>query len=405
MSHNTAKKKVVRWVLIGIVFVVISGVGVILTVVNNTQQKLADFMAEHPEESAVVTYSFDANGIMIDDGNAIFHNADEPLIVASMMKTVVLAAYADMVASGELDPNELVPVADWERYYLPISDGGAHEIGLQSLGLETDALGFAADQTATVTLDALATIMMHYSGNASTDYLIDRMGMERLTAFTATYLPDHTPINYTLGYALAVFNHEAPYSAEWLQQVTANVERGDDSDLARLIDLYLHDETWRQAQIDFVTNASNVQTASADAWAYQTTAAHLLAKGTARGYAQMMAQIGSGTFISQQVSDIMRQKLESVPSDGVLRALYFDRFGAKDGMTAGVISVASYAEPKWSGLRHQSRVVVLVVNGLPLAQFATQAQYQGHYLLPIDLAQGGGAFSTIAALSTDRVQR
>lgn len=390
MSNKSRSKKIVRWVLIIFMLITIIGVGVILNRVNVTQQKLSDFISAHPQETAVVTYTFDDHGDIVEDGNAIFHNPDEPLVVASVMKTAVLAAYADMVVNDELDPDERVPVADWERFYLPFTDGGAHQLGLQSLGLQTDELGFATDPTATVTLDEMATIMMHYSGNAATDYLIERIGLERVTAVTQTHLPQHTPIHYKLGFTLAIFNHEIPYSTAELQQVSAHIESGDYSDIERLIDLYLHNETWRRDQIDYL---SGVEPVSADLGAYHTAAAQLLPQGTAREYARMMAQIGSGRFISPQVSAIMQQKMESVPSDWPLRALYFERFAAKDGMTAGVLAVASYAAPKWGSLRHQSRVVVLIVNNMPVEQFAEQANFQGHYLLPIDLALGNGSFA------------
>ena len=390
MSNKSRSKKIVRWVLIIFMLITIIGVGVILNRVNVTQQKLSDFISAHPQETAVVTYTFDDHGDIVEDGNAIFHNPDEPLVVASVMKTAVLAAYADMVVNDELDPDERVPVADWERFYLPFTDGGAHQLGLQSLGLQTDELGFATDPTATVTLDEMATIMMHYSGNAATDYLIERIGLERVTAVTQTHLPQHTPIHYKLGFTLAIFNHEIPYSTAELQQVSAHIESGDYSEIERLIDLYLHNETWRRDQIDYL---SGVEPVSADLGAYHTAAAQLLPQGTAREYARMMAQIGSGRFISPQVSAIMQQKMESVPSDWPLRALYFERFAAKDGMTAGVLAVASYAAPKWGSLRHQSRVVVLIVNNMPVEQFAEQANFQGHYLLPIDLALGNGSFA------------
>lgn len=386
----------VYWVLAAPIIIIGVGVGVVFNTVANMQQKLADFIVEHPQETAVVTYTFDENGTIIEDGKALFHNADEPLIVGSVMKTVVLAAFAEMVVNGELEPHEAVSVADWERYYLPTSDGGAHQSGLKSVGLQADELGFAVDQSATVTLDELATMMMHYSGNASTDYLIERIGLERIMAVSQTYLPHHTPIIYKLGYALATLNHEAPFSSAWLQQVLANVQRGDTGDIERLMALYLSDEAWRKAQIDFVINLSSMETDGAEIWEYQTAAAQLLPKGTAREYAQIMAQIESGQFISPQVSDIMQQKLETVPSDWPLRALYYERFGAKDGVTAGVLATAAYAVPKRSSLQGQSRVTVLFINGLPLEQFAQQVQFQGHYLLPIELVQGKVNFANLS---------
>jgi hypothetical protein len=43
-------------------------------------------------------------------------------------------------------------------------------------------------------------------------------------------------------------------------------------------------------------------------------------------------------------------------------------------------------------------VVVLITNGLSLEQFSQQAQFQGHYLLPIDLAQAKSHFARLLAL-------
>ena len=87
----------------------------------------------------------------------------------------------------------------------------------------------------------------------------------------------------------------------------------------------------------------------------------------------------------------MQQKMETVPSDWLLRLLYFNRFAAKDG------TIASYAAPRRGSLRGQQRVVVLFANGLPLEQFSQQAQFQGHYLLPIDLAQAKAHFAQLQA--------
>ncbi|MBK8906101.1 MAG: serine hydrolase [Anaerolineaceae bacterium] len=395
MSTKVRRKQMIFWIVGIVILLVATAVTTLFWQVNRVQRAMTDFIIDHPGETAVVTYTFDENGILVDDGSAVFHNADEPLVVASVMKTAVLAAYAEMVVNGELDPNEAVPVAEWERFYLPGSDGGAHIAGLRRVGLAADELGFAVDQTAVVTLDDLATMMMHYSGNAATDYLLERVGLERVTAVTQTHLRHHTPIHHTLGYALAVFNHEAPFSLAWVQSVQSRVASGDFSDLDRLIDLYTNDARWRQAQLDFMGSLASQTVSGEEMWAFQETAVQLMPKGTAHDYARMMAQVGSGRFISAEVSALMQQKMETVASDWPLRLLYFDRFAAKDGTTAGVLSLAAYSVPKRSALRGENRVVVLLTNGLPLELFTQQVQFQGHYLLPIDLAQARTHFTRL----------
>ncbi|MCK0089258.1 class A beta-lactamase-related serine hydrolase [Rhodococcus sp. F64268] len=123
------------------------------------------YLAEHP----------DSVGLVIDDGhgNVVAHRADDPQPLASAVKVVHLAAYARAVADGTLDPAEQIPVAEWERWYLPDTDGGAHPAAMQRLGVTPEG---------TVALDDLVTAMIQESDNAAPDYLRDRLGDDALTA-------------------------------------------------------------------------------------------------------------------------------------------------------------------------------------------------------------------------------
>ncbi|MCB8953168.1 MAG: serine hydrolase [Ardenticatenales bacterium] len=275
-----------------------------------------------------------------------------------------------------------------------MTDGGAHAMGLESLGLETDDYGFARNKTESVTLDDIARIMIHYSGNAETDYLIERLGLDRISlVMQECGLKNHTSIYYALGFALATFNHENPsFSIDQIQSLVEQVSSGDISQMEKLVELYLYDTEWHSQQIAFMNSLKDNSLNGLEMWNYQIRAAQLLPKGTVREYAHMMAKIASGKLISPEASKIMQEKLESVQSDWILRAFYYDRFGAKDGMTAGVLSLASYEIPKHGELRNLSRVVVIIANQMPPEKWAEQAQYQGHYLLPIDLAQATGEY-------------
>ncbi|NKY58229.1 serine hydrolase [Nocardia flavorosea] len=108
--------------------------------------------------------------VYMDDGRGqvVQRRAGEPQPTASANKVVPLAAYARAVADGELDPQEQVPVAEWERWYLPGTDGGAHERARARLGGET------------VTLDQLVSAMIRESDNAVPDYLRERLGDQAL---------------------------------------------------------------------------------------------------------------------------------------------------------------------------------------------------------------------------------
>ncbi len=395
-------KKILNWILFTILLAAGAAViGIIYYIgqLDHRKRDLADYIRSNPGATAIVAYTFDEQGEPVEDGRAIFENADAPLVVASTMKLNVLAAYAVAVEQGELDPAEQVPVAEVERYFVPGTDGGAHAAGLASLGLAADAGGFARDQSARIALDDIARIMIHYSGNAETDYLMDRLGMEQIASVMAQAgMAHHTPLRSILGVTLAMFNHEAPLTDAGRRQALINkVTNGDLSELERLARLYLRDQSWRAAQIAFMQSDEFIASAGQMGWEGQSAASQLFPKGTAREYAQLMAKIASGQFISPQVSLRIQQKLESVPTDWPLRLLFHRRYGAKDGVTAGVLSLSSYAVPKFGPLTGQPRVVVILTNDLPYETWSTQLHAQGVYLLQADIARAMGVFNRLAS--------
>lgn len=62
------------------------------------KEEVANFVATTPERAALVPYSAADDGNVVADGQSLFVHADAPLDVASVVKIVVLAAYAGAVA-------------------------------------------------------------------------------------------------------------------------------------------------------------------------------------------------------------------------------------------------------------------------------------------------------------------
>ena len=393
MSKSTGKRKMhwSMWVLfIGLGIAVTGGV-VFLTQAVRQKNDLVELIRANPNTTAVVAYTVDENGQPVGDGNEVFFNADAPLVLASTMKTVVVAAYEAAVEQGELDPNEMVSIADVEQFYLPRTDGGAHAAGLATLGQATDADGFAKDPSASIALDDIARIAIYNSGNAETDYLLSRLSEVRIAeTLSAAGFEHHSPFHSLLGVSLAMMNHEAPLTdAARRQALVAEVASGNFINLENLADLYLHNAEWRSAQLAFMKSDAFLDAASQMGWDGQVEAGQLFPKGTAREYAGLMAQIASGKLISPAVSARLQQKLESAPADDPMRLLFHQRYGGKDGVTAGVLSLISYATPKSGPLAGKTRVVVILTNNLSYADWSKMMQFQSIYLLQADLAKKG----------------
>ncbi|MEU4835174.1 serine hydrolase [Streptosporangium sp. NPDC023615] len=120
------------------------------------------YIRAHPDDVALVT-------------RGLSHNARRLTPVASTIKITHLAAYSDAVRKGKVRPGERVPVALWNAYHLPGTDGGAHEAALKRL-----------KPGASVTLDQVVSAMIEESDNAAADLLRDRLGPGALRGIART---------------------------------------------------------------------------------------------------------------------------------------------------------------------------------------------------------------------------
>ncbi|GAA2401438.1 serine hydrolase [Nonomuraea africana] len=113
------------------------------------------YVKAHPRDVALVTTD-------------ISHNAGAATPFASSIKIVHLEAYAKAVKAGKVRPGDQVPVATWNAYHLPGTDGGAHEAALKRLKVGAQA-----------TFDQLVSAMIEDSDNAATDLLREKLGLHR----------------------------------------------------------------------------------------------------------------------------------------------------------------------------------------------------------------------------------
>jgi hypothetical protein len=138
-----------------------------------TPDDLLTYMEAHPDQVAIAAYPAG------HPQAGVYHRADSPQSLASTVKILVLYDYARQVAEGALDPKERVSVDDVFAHGVG-RDGGAAKHALddwQKRGV--------LDQAGNVPLDEVAHAMIRFSCNASTDYLIARVGRKNLDALPA----------------------------------------------------------------------------------------------------------------------------------------------------------------------------------------------------------------------------
>lgn len=215
------------------------------------------YLQDQREQSALLSYSINPDGSIHQEQPIISHHAEQALPLASTIKIVLLAAYAQQVEAGRLDPQQPVPLADWQAYYLPGSDGGAHQAALQQLGIATDGAGFARDPAQRVPLDAMATAMIVQSDNAAADYLLDRLGTAAIRDLIAAagLQQQDMPLS-GLGMFLSWRNHEQPRQQRSRIDQLAALSRAEyAAEVERLKNRYL-DPAWAEAERNWRQGAS-----------------------------------------------------------------------------------------------------------------------------------------------------
>lgn len=284
-----------------------------------------EYLEEHAEDVAVLCYTDDDTELTIE------HNADEPFVLASTAKIIILAEFARQASEGLIDPQEEVPLAEINRYWIPGTDGNAHQMWMDAL-----------DGAETVTLLQVANSMIQFSSNAAPDYLLSRLGTEGFPDLYEMLGLENTdlPIYYT-GLILELSNHES--GVPTLEDVAALDEDNFYEDHEHWLDLFVNDAAWREAELAFRDSPTvglpnpDVQAAFMDRFAM---------RGSARDMLRIMDAAYTGDILANQAQVIMRTilnwPLDAMPAN---RAVY-QSLGIKDGAFASVFTSAWFVRPR-----------------------------------------------------------
>ncbi|MED2205316.1 serine hydrolase, partial [Bacillus thuringiensis] len=101
-------------------------------------------------------------------------NENKKLPLASTAKIVIAVEFAKQVSEGKISRDEQISLQELEKYYVKNTDGGAHPTWLE------DAKVRELVKNRQIALEEVAKGMIHYSSNANTTYLLDKLGIERV---------------------------------------------------------------------------------------------------------------------------------------------------------------------------------------------------------------------------------
>jgi D-alanyl-D-alanine carboxypeptidase len=179
--------KIALWIVVGIVATIclLLGIGIWMFQ-KEMKERNPEYILQFIKENAGnknVSLSINHN-----DKKWVEINGRQQLPLASTVKIIVAIEYAKQAADGRIDPQREVSLKELDTYYIPKTDGGAHEAWIAQLKKDKDI--------DSVPLSEVANGMIAYSSNANTDYLIEVLGLQNI---------NHVPES------LGISNHEPMY--------------------------------------------------------------------------------------------------------------------------------------------------------------------------------------------------
>jgi len=295
-------------------------------------EPILDYIAENRDDVAVLCYT-------AGESNPAFAlNAQEPFPLASTYKLVVLAEMARQIDAGMIDPDEEIPLEAVNAYWLPGTDGGAHQAWLDTLAPDQDA----------VTLANVAYAMIAYSSNAAPDALLSKLGRDGFPELFDELGLENTdlPSGSYLGLYLAFDNHETG------QVDPESLDR--DSLLAtrqHLENRYLADAEWREAELAYQQRKldSLLDDPEAAAAELEKQAAYLAAfdnRGSARDMLTIMEAAFHGDVFAGAGQQFMQSILNWLMDVNPANRQVYDYLAAKGGSLPAILTGTWYVKPQ-----------------------------------------------------------
>ncbi len=323
-SRNFALKSIsnTMWRIILIGLGTLVGIIIVLIALgawhlNPSADKVLDFMAKNPERSAIL--------LVRNDTALVSHRANVVIPLASTMKIIIAIEYAQQAAAGMLHPDDPVSLQALETFYVPHTDGGAHTTWLKAVAPKV--------HDNTVPLREVVKGMIQFSSNANTEWLMDKLGLERINArLDSLGLSQHTPLYYIVS-ALFIGKEAHPaLKGKRLADALRKMDMAQYRQTAQMIhEKLLRDTTYKN-------ELGDLSLAVQKAWTEKLPAS------TPAEYVSIMQRMNRKTF-SPAAQPLLDEAMETL-MENPKNADWLQHAGMKGGSTMFLLTKALYATDK-----------------------------------------------------------
>ncbi|MFD6508295.1 serine hydrolase [Bacillus sp. NPDC060175] len=255
-------------------------------------------------------------------------NENKKLPLASMAKIVIAVEFAKQVSEGKVSRDEQISLHELEKYYVKNTDGGAHPAWLE------DAKAREVVKNGQIALEEIAKGMIHYSSNANTTYLLEKLGIERVNeSIKELELTSHDKFtSYTASlYMRGYVEKELHESEDQSLEMIRNMSKDEYSKHVLQIHEWMKDEEeWKKREIPLKVDME-----------FQRIWSDRLVSANAKDYMSIMEKINSRNYFPE----LMQDEIENV-FKGTVENSKFEYAGQKGGSTAFVLTKSLYTTDK-----------------------------------------------------------
>jgi D-alanyl-D-alanine carboxypeptidase len=258
----------------------------------------------------------------------VAYQADAVRPLASTVKIPIAAEYAMQAEAGLLDPEELVPLAELNRFYAKDTDGGAHPAWLEAM---EDAGKIEGDE---VTLHEVVKGMITYSSNANTEYLMHLLGLTAINERVESLgLASHEPV-YPIVSPLLIPGFAGGESGS----ASAAVEELEAMPVANYREMAIDiSSRLKNGEIDLASQSIDLPLAVQRVWSDRLPGASASDYGT-------LLSIISNDKLPDEAAETVRDIMEWPMEVNEANKDFYAHLGAKGGSTAFILNDALYAE-------------------------------------------------------------
>ena len=293
--------------MLALVIIVVSAILILviaLLLLKNDPQYITRLIKENPNRSSVY--------LIRNDKVVLAHNENKLMPLASTVKIIIALENAIQVSKNVILKNEVVGLNELTKFYLPDTDGGAHNSWLKEVKFKHLV------RNNTVSLEEVVKGMIKFSSNANAEYLISKLGKENIDCCIKNENLNHTPIY--------------PFVSSL---ILGSISPG-------LSDIDFISESWKIHERLKNGDSALLQLFKVPKLPFQKIWSDKLPASTTKEYCMLLNRINKETLPDKDVSHHLK-KILGWPLQYSVNQKHFTSFGIKGGSTAFIITEAFYA--------------------------------------------------------------